>query len=425
MIRWITEELGTGAWERVPRNGEYAVVDVRDLLDGPGNALAAIRAKIEEGLRHLREGRRVVVCCHMGMSRSNAVAAGVLGAREELSFSEALQRVVRATGENAIRLEVLSAVRLACEEDGARAQRETGAQRCLLTGATGYIGSTLRAGAPLPFALTAPPRAALDLERDALGLDMLVKDEGIDTLLHLAHPRVFTTNTAMGSALVMLKNVLDVCVANQLALVYLSGTEVFSGYQTTGLRADESLPPFPGSTAGHIKVLCEELIGQYRRRHGLRVTLLRAGAVYGPGSDRPKVIHDTIRKARAGEEIVTHRYANGLPALDLLHVVDLRAALAAAVERRPEGTFHLGTGVLTTTAAVAEQIVALLGSESRIRTLELAGSTSNIALESGRATAALGWRAQIPLAEGLRTLLDAVEEAEAPAALAATTHENL
>src|SRR5262249_56720284 len=71
MIRWITEGLGTASWEELDGAEGVAVVDVRALVDREGNPAALVRAKIEEGAEHLSRGRRVVVCCDYGISRSN------------------------------------------------------------------------------------------------------------------------------------------------------------------------------------------------------------------------------------------------------------------------------------------------------------------------------------------------------------------
>ena len=87
MIRWITPTLGTGAFERVQRDGTFVVVDVRVLLDKRGNPPTLVRAKIDEAADLLRAGHRVVVCCDHGMSRSNAIAAGALALVDGLPVS--------------------------------------------------------------------------------------------------------------------------------------------------------------------------------------------------------------------------------------------------------------------------------------------------------------------------------------------------
>src|SRR3954468_14641968 len=98
-IRWITPTLGTAAATEVVGADDLSVVDVRELVDRAGNRSDAILEKIRDGVASVRQGRRTVVCCDYGMSRSNAVAAGVLACLEDIPFDAAVRRVREATGE--------------------------------------------------------------------------------------------------------------------------------------------------------------------------------------------------------------------------------------------------------------------------------------------------------------------------------------
>src|SRR5690606_37432675 len=112
-------------------------------------------------------------------------------------------------------------------------------------------------------------------------------------------------------------------------------------------------------------------LGHYRRRHDLEVVIVRSSAVYGAGGARPKFINSFLAKALAHAPIQTHEYANGRPHLDLLHIDDAVAALAAAARGTAAGDFNVGTGVLTSTYDVAAAIVAKLGSTSPITTVKV------------------------------------------------------
>ena len=72
MIRWIRPNLGTAPALEVMAVPDLQLVDVRILVDGPGNSPSLVRAKIDEAVAHLQAGRRVVVGCEYGISRSNA-----------------------------------------------------------------------------------------------------------------------------------------------------------------------------------------------------------------------------------------------------------------------------------------------------------------------------------------------------------------
>lgn len=416
MIRWITKNLGTAAWDvMIQAPPECVLLDVRDMVDKGGNAPAVVKAKIDEALESLRRGRKVVVCCDYGMSRSNAIAAGILAAGEKIDLSHAIGRVVEATGEGQIRIEVLAAVRQALGEN-AKSMRPAAAlgRRILVTGASGFIGSSLLARLRATNLVLAPAHQEINLMRDIVALDLEVKKEDVDTLIHLANPKVLTSAESLGNTLTMLKNALDICAENRLFLVYLSGWEIYSGYESQELRADEMLAAFPGGTYGETKLLCELLIAQYCRSRGIECLILRPSPVYGPHGDRPKFIWNFLEKARQNWEIVTHRYQNGFPRLDLLHVDDLCSAIVAAIERHEPGVFNLGTGIGTSTCEIARLIVERIGSRSSIRHHDIQAYASNIVMDSHRAADLLRWRPTIDIAQGLETIIEAKETEDQP-----------
>ena len=406
MIHWITESLGTAAWDGLDAPPGIHILDVRDLLDKEGNAPAVVKSKINEALDRLRNGQKVIVCCDYGMSRSNAIAAGILAAHEAIDFEHAIRRVIGATGEKAVKIAVLSAVREALgEKSRGGTTTQTAGRRLLVTGASGFIGSSLLGKLQRNYEVTAPTRQEIDLLRDTVALDLLVREKGIDTVVHLGNPRVYTSNESMGMSLVMLKNVLDVCAGSGLFLICFSGWEIYSGYRTRELKADEALAPCPGGTYGQAKVLCEALLRHHDRRYGVAHTLLRSSPVYGAGGDRPKFIWNFLQKALRNEEIVAHRYLNGFPCLDLLYVDDLCAAILAAIERRFHGVINLGTGIATSTTEIAQHIVERTGSRSVIRHHDISGYAGNIVMDISRAVTTLGWRPGIDLAHGLENII--------------------
>jgi UDP-glucuronate decarboxylase len=402
MIRWITERLGTAPRDQADDAQAYAVLDVRELVDREGNSVEAVRGKIAEGRRLLATGKPVVVCCDFGMSRSNSIAAALLAGVDGLAFNDAVRRVLAATGESAIRIEVLDAVRRALDEPAPAVEPAA----ILITGGRGFIGSAVRGLLENRARVLAPTHAEIDLLRGAAPLDLFCREHAVQTLIHLAHPRVYTSSAAMGEQIVMLKNVLDVCAQRRIHLVMVSGWEVFSGYATE-LVADESTPPNPAGTYGQAKWLGENLMELMRRREGLAVTLLRSGPVYGPGSARPRFIWNFLRQAAEGTPIITHRYRNGPAALDLMHVRDMAAAIAAAALARPGGTIHLGHRRLVRPADVARWFIERLGSRSTLTEAPIDRDVANVMMDNARARAALGWQPVVGLDEGLTEMLEA------------------
>lgn len=402
-ISWITSLLGTGPFPASGETIDATVIDVRDLVDKAGNNWQTVLKKIELGATALGRGEKVVVCCDYGMSRSNAVAAGILSVFEKRDFEESLRLVLQATGETQIKIETLMAVRAALglmEE-----KKKPGAKRSILvTGGSGFLGRALRKAIGVDFNVVAPPRTEIDLTHGNTLLDLLVGKENVDCIVHLANPRIYTSNMAMGQTLTMLRNVIDVCLSRDVPLVYPSGWEIYSGYSGV-MNADEATRPLPKGPYGETKYLSETLIGHWVRTAGLRCTLLRSSPVYGKGSDRPKFIYNFIEKAIQSKLITTHRYTNGDPALDLLYVDDLAKAMVAVIASGFIGALNLGTGILTSTSQVARMIVDKLHSASPIEQSLIDTEVACIAMDWRHARDQIGWEPEVSLEKGLDLIL--------------------
>lgn len=402
-IRWITPLLGTAPALLVRQEAGMNIIDVRDLVDKAGNRADAVRQKITEGCESLRAGKKTVVCCDYGISRSNAVAVGILAMYESIPFEAAVRRVLEATGEKEIKVDPLQAVRRALGEDKRNTHHEK--LHILVTGGTGTLGKPVSRKLSEVYEVITPSRNELDLRQGSTQLDLIAGEREIDCIVHLANPRVYTSNIALGDTLTMLRNVLDVCVARDIKLVYLSGWEVYSGYRSSHLMADESLPLLPKGPYAETKYLCEMLIEHCRRTQGLRCTMLRPSPVYGVGSDKPKFIYNFIDKIKRSQRIVTHCYNNGLPSLDLLYIDDLVAAVVQTVSSDFSGNLNIGTGEITSTRKIAEILLGLLGGQSEIDSTLIDSDTACIAMDSSKAQEVLGWQATIGIEQGLQLIL--------------------
>jgi nucleoside-diphosphate-sugar epimerase len=402
-IRWITPHLGTGPALQAAQEPDIKIIDVRDLVDKAGNRSDAVKQKINEGCDSLRAGRKTVVCCDYGISRSNAVAVGILAIYEAISFESAVRRVLEATGEREIKVDPLQAVRLAISLDKKHNLYQK--PRILVTGGTGLIGSPVSQKLTEAFEVFTPSRSELDLQLGSTQLDLLIGENEIDCIVHLANPRIYTSNIALGDTLTMLRNVLEVCVSRNVKMIYLSSWEVYSGYRSSNLFADESLPLFPKGPYAETKFLTEILIEQFRKTLGLRCTILRSSPVYGINSDKPKFIYNFIDKIKRFEPIITHRYRNGSPSLDLLYIDDLVAAVVKAVSNSFEGNLNIGTGILTSTPFIAEILREMIGGKNNIDYTDIDSETACISMDSSKAHEILGWKSDINLKKGLEFIL--------------------
>jgi nucleoside-diphosphate-sugar epimerase len=412
MIRWISEYLGTSPWDATAECSDYQRLDVRDLVDGAGNPIEAVRAKIDEGLDTIRRGNKLVVSCQYGISRSNAIAAGIFAIQENITFHEAVQRVLFVTGEKAVRLEVLAAVREAIGSEFpalVQGERRKSKERCILiTGASGFIGSHLLSQLGSELKIVSPTHQDLDLTTDDVLLDLLVKEHGVDTIVHLANPRIYSTVQAMGSTILMLKNVLEICRNNSLKLIYLSSWTVYAGYVSQELRASEALPINPKGIYSETKSLCENLVNSYRHNFGLKCFMLRVSPVYGVGSRQPAFIYTFLEHLLANRTIHTHLYLNGEPKLDLIHVNDVVRAIMSLLQTDflHSCDFNIGSGSIYSTREIAEILKEICDSLSQIKQHQIDDYVANIVMDAGLARARLGWAPRVNLRDGLRDITE-------------------
>ena len=396
MTVWITPRLGTCAYDQRPETGFY-LVDVRHLVDKGGNASVAIRKCIEAGVAALKSGQVVLVACDFGVSRSNSIAAGILSVAEGCSFDEAIARVLGATGEAEIKLDMIESVRSSLSNRDAYSP--TGA--VLITGGSGFIGSRLVQRLRESKRVLAPTRNVLNLEKGAVTFAAYCKSEGVSQIVHLAYPRVYTNANSMSGGISMLRTVLDSCKSLDIRLVFVSGTVIYGGYKTQRLIADETLPFRPKGSYGDAKFLEEMLVNAYSARGDVRRSICRLASVYGPGGDRPRLINNFREHVLSDSNIHTHLYRNGRPALDLLYIDDAVEAIARITETHTDETLHFGSGTMHTTIEIAELIANKLGRRLRADELLIEDDIANIQMDASKARDRLGWFATVPLEQGI------------------------
>ena len=155
--------------------------------------------------------------------------------------------------------------------------------------------------------------------------------------------------------------------------------------------------------------LCEAL----RRQHGFDAISLMPTNLYGPGDNYhptnshvlPALIRRFHEAAERGDASVTC-WGSGTPMREFLHVDDLGEACVFALEHWQPGPeeqqfLNVGTGLDLTIRELAEAVAEATGFQGEIRwDASKPDGTPKKQLDVSR-LAALGWRARIPLAEGL------------------------
>lgn len=404
MIKWITENIGTAAYLEAIETKDISIVDVRSLVDKSGNSNKPVLDKINEALSLLNNGAKVVICCDYGMSRSNSIAAGVLSKYKGMPFNQAVRLIMQITQESDIKIEVLSSVREALQDKSSKEIKDN-KKRIFVTGASGFLGTSLVPELMKQNIIFKPTSKELNLLENLAEIDLYVKENNITHILHLANPRIYTTQSAFGEALTIFKNVLDVCKENNIKLIYPSGWVVYSGYKTESLLASENLPLSPKGLYAETKYLCEILLKQYQQIYGLECCILRSSPVYGNSYDKPKFIYNFIDKALKNEIIKTHKYLNGFPKLDLLYIDDLIKIFIKVIDQDYSGELNIGSGKGTSTNEIAQIIKELLGSKSIIEHNEIEEYSPNIIMDISKANKLFDWKSQISIEEGLKAVI--------------------
>jgi GDP-L-fucose synthase len=161
------------------------------------------------------------------------------------------------------------------------------------------------------------------------------------------------------------------------------------------------------------KIAGIQLCRALRKQYGFDAISLMPTNLYGPGDNYhpthshvlPALIRRFHEATQVGAPSVTC-WGTGSPLREFLHVDDLGEACVFALERWQPGPkelqfLNVGTGVDLTIRVLAEQVAEATGYPGEIIwDTSKPDGTPKKQLDVGR-LAALGWRARIPLAEGL------------------------
>lgn len=407
MITWFTETVGTAAYTALGKEVLEAgiVADVRVLVDRGGNHPADLLRFVELALGiHSREGR-VIVACDMGVSRSRVIALGVL-IRLGYSFDDGLDLVLQVAGNPEINLALLRdfARAVGVEED-----KERCGATVLLLGGSGFVGRNMTRLLASSATVLAPTRGEVDLLSGPVQLSRYFDRHACPIILYAAHPRSHHSVRSFSDSLLMLKNTLTALQGGDCRFLYISSLQVFSGnarrIRPSRFEAEEGDDPIPFGTYAEAKTFGERLVGYQADYHKLRASILRPSGLYGPGMAGSWLVPKLVRAAAAHELISTHRYRNGLPELELLHVKDLVAAVDAVIaDENAPAILHIGSGETVTTQELAAAAIEATGSRSQLTLLDIDSEIDRVVSKPSKWLRDRGWRPQVSLKQGLRDL---------------------
>jgi len=296
-------------------------------------------------------------------------------------------------------------------------------RRVLITGGAGFIGSTIAEGfltagwdvavlddlstgkrANVPAGARFYP---VDIRSEAAVL--LVGKERPEVLCHqaaqidvrrsMSDPR-FDADVNVGGLL----NLLQAAVAaGSVEHVIFASSGGATYGDTDVIPTPESHPQRPVSCYGAAKAASEIYLGVYRANHGLKVTSLRYANVYGPRQDphgEAGVVAIFCGRLLEGKPCTI--YGDGGQTRDYVFVGDVARANLLAAEKRFDGPLNVGTGIETDVNAVHAHLVRAAGVKSPAdHAPARMGEQRRSCVDPRAAQAALGWRPEVGIADGL------------------------
>ena len=189
-------------------------------------------------------------------------------------------------------------------------------------------------------------------------------------------------------------------------VVYASSTAVYGEPIDIPLREDH--PTRPINPYGAAKLAGESAMEAYNKTYALSTISLRYFNVYGPrmrGGQYAGVISKFLEAARIDEELKI--YGDGNQTRDFIHVYDVANANKIALESHEVGVFNIGTGKETKIIDLANLIIRLMESRSRVLFVEpRPGDIYRSVADITKARKILHWEPKISLEEGLKSLIE-------------------
>lgn len=190
--------------------------------------------------------------------------------------------------------------------------------------------------------------------------------------------------------------------------VHVSSAEIFGSCDRP---LDEQALFNPSTPYAVSKAAADLYLHTLVRNFGFPATLIRSTNVYGKHQQLFKIIPRTAIYLKLGRPIELH--GGGGAVKSFVHVRDVVRGVLLALRRGGSGTYHFSVPSEQTVAEVVRQVCEGMGYDFARSTRvvgERLGQDARYTLDCSRAHRELGWEPQVPFAEGLREVIDWVEE---------------
>lgn len=250
-------------------------------------------------------------------------------------------------------------------------------------------------------------------------VDMIIKENNIDTIVHFA-AESHVDRSILNSSPFIQTNIIGTHVLLESALKnkvkkfhHISTDEVFG---TLDLGSKEKFnvntsydPRSPYSAS---KASSDHLVRSYFHTYGLPITISNCSNNYGPYQFPEKFISLAITNILENKKVPI--YGDGLYVRDWLYVEDHIRAIEQILKQGEIGRTYLIGGLVDdiSNIEVIKKIIKLMGEDERIieYVKDRLGHDRRYAIDWSKTKNELGWEPQVTLEEGLQNTIDWYKE---------------
>ncbi len=291
--------------------------------------------------------------------------------------------------------------------------------RCVLTGATGYIGSNLcRRLSEEGWEVAAIIRPSSDTSAIAglkkVSLFAPLEPEDYAALFRYFSPQTVFHLAASGGMNHRLEDIPAMTQSNILLPTLLLETMALCGAKNFVNIGSFWQNPYskdyhPICLYAATKEAFSKILTYYQLSHGINAVTLKLFDTYGPNDPRPKIINLLRKAALSGERL---SMSPGFQYLDLVYIDDVTDAILTANELLSGGTFSgiapCEFSVCGGSPATLREIAALIEEETGIKLNlgwgELPYRTNEVMRPRTGGTQLPGWRPKTDLKTGIKAL---------------------
>lgn len=299
--------------------------------------------------------------------------------------------------------------------------------RILITGGAGFIASHvqdsfLAAGHEVAVLDNLATGQKANLSPKTRFYELDIRDPGIERVFAEFQPEAISLHAAQMDVRRSVEDPVYDCQVNGLGMLNLLELGRRHGvkkaiFASTGgaiygeqeaFPADERHPTQPSSPYGITKLLGEKYLHFYQETYGIESVALRYANVYGPRQNphgEAGVVAIFALKLLKGE--VPTINGDGRQTRDYVFVEDVVRANLLALKPGVRGVYNVGTGIETDVVQIFEGLAQSAGVQAAPQHGPAkAGEQRRSVISAAKIGQDLGWKPQIPLAEGLKRTIE-------------------